>query len=124
MSNWKDILAKERKPGDTWADAMKKKFEKALYDLEHLNEQILERAQQTEASYRKKIAEGTRLGLQRAKKRGVKLGGHRTSKIDRKRLRGLVRRGFKQMQIAENLGCSQALVSRLLKKEKTRRKKK
>lgn len=117
MSPWKEILTKERKKGEKWADVMRRKFEKVLTDLVDVHAEIMRRAQ-SEAEYRAKISAGTRKGLERARRRGVKLGGARSrkSKIDDKTLKQLRRRGFSQMKIAEWFGCSQALVSRKLKK--------
>jgi hypothetical protein len=70
-----------------------------------------------ETAYRKKIREGTRRGLERARRRGMKLGGSRRagqSKIDFNEVRRLQKRGLTQEQIAARLGCSQALVSKKL----------
>src|ERR1700687_2609205 len=116
MSTVKEMLAKHRGPRDTWKRAMQKMFERVIRDLEEIKKQAL----QTEQSYRDKISKGTRKGLARARARGVKLGGARgrKSKVSLKRLRELERRGLTQIQIASVLGCSQALVSRLLKKSK------
>ncbi len=122
---WKQILAKERRrdPRDTWAAAMRRKFEKVVREMQTairetvaLRQAILRRAAETEASYRRKIREGTRRGLERARKRGVKLGGARPrKKINLNELRRLRARGFSQQQLAERFRCSQALISLKLK---------
>lgn len=119
----KEILAKYRGPGETWLRAHQKMFEEQIRVLLMLNEKLKQRASENEESYRKKISEGTRKGLEQARRRHVKLGGSRgrKSKVDLKRLRELRRRGFTQQQIAGILNCSQVLVSKLLRRKSQKR---
>ena len=126
MTTWKDILEKERRPHDSWADAMRRKFEKVLRDIEGVKKQYesdLRRVMEDEGTYRRRISEATRRGLEKARARGVKLGGarRRKSKVKLSVLRRLKKDGFTQQEIADKLGCSQALVSRKLKRRKRRK---
>jgi DNA invertase Pin-like site-specific DNA recombinase len=115
MSNMKAILAKHRGARDTWKGSMQKMFERVIRDLEEIKKQAL----QTEQSYRDKISKGTVKGLERARARGIKLGGaRRKSKINLNQLRALHRSGRTQEEIADVLDCSQGLVSRLLRAKK------
>ncbi len=101
MTSWKKILAKERGPHDSWATAMKRKFERVLRELEDLKQNVVRRAAENENSYRRKISEGTRRGLDRARRRGVKLGGARPrkSKVSLDELRRL---GYSGWVVVEN----------------------
>lgn len=142
MTTWKKILAKERRR-DTWAAEMRRKFERGVRELERLGPELeqglrelgemhreyedLKRelrvlAAANEDSYRRKISEGTRRGLARARARGVELGGARPrkSKVNLNELRRLYKHGLTQQQIAERLDCSQALVSRRLRETEKR----
>jgi DNA invertase Pin-like site-specific DNA recombinase len=66
---------------------------------------------------RERHAENIVKGLRRAKARGVKLGGaRRKPKVSRKQLLELVRKGWKQKQIANRYGVSQGWISRQLKR--------
>lgn len=110
----KPTLAKHRAPGESWKRAMQKMFEQVLGELQEIKKQALAEKQ----SRSEKIRKATIAGLARAKKRGTKLGRPPGKpKIDARIVWRLRREGLKQGKIAKAIGCSQALVSKLLKKK-------
>jgi DNA-binding NarL/FixJ family response regulator len=113
--SWKQLLEEERrKPNDTWREMMRRKFEKVARDWVEINEQLL----QTEAEYRAKISERTKKGLQKARKKGKRLGRPRGTKVDVKKVRKLAKDGFTQLEIARALNISQTTVSTTLRKKR------
>lgn len=124
----------QRQPRETW----ERKVERLVRELgevltsydrelakgaEEYRQQLNIRDLKAEAERVQRISEGTRRGLEKARRRGTKLGGpRRKPRIDPKKLRQLSGRGLSQQEIARSLGCSQPRVSQLLKKlKRTRR---
>ncbi len=135
-SEWgRDVLAKGRKPGESLADALRRRLERAIAEFEEINLH-LKRGQMAVESLtpdllnvlldtkrREKISDATKDGIKRAKARRVKFGGARKRKPKLstqqvRRLHELRRKGFTQEQIAEALGVSQAHISKLLQRRK------
>ncbi len=126
MTSVKAFLEKDRRRRDRWVTAMRRKFERVAVEFERVTKEIERRAREDEPAWRRKIREGTRRGLERARKRGVKLGGARRagkSKIDLNELRRLRKLGHSQQRIAKRLHCSQALVSRKLAAQRSKKSK-
>ena len=88
----KDVLASGRKPGESLADALRRRLERAIAEFEEINLH-LKRGQMAVESLtpdllnvlldtkrREKISDATKDGIKRAKARGVKFGGARKRK--------------------------------------------
>lgn len=130
ITKYERAVSKLEELGPEWERGIRE-LNKMQREYEDLKRELRVFDAADEQAYRKKISEGTRRGLERARRRGVKLGGARPrkSKVSLGELRRLRKVGLSQQQIADRLGCSQPLVSRRLKelvaanskKSKTRR---
>jgi DNA invertase Pin-like site-specific DNA recombinase len=80
---------------------------------------VLGQVMQDDKARAAKLSAAIRKGLERAKRQGKRIGGaRRRPAFDRERIRRLARKGCTQTAIAKSLGCTQGLVSKVLKAER------
>jgi AraC-like DNA-binding protein len=130
LAEEESILEKERKNLEKLSaleaelakgTAERREQRKKLRELTTLHaqqQQYVRELMEKENAYRDRITKATLKGLKRARAEGKRLGrppgsGKHSGNIGR--ICALLKRGFTQQSIAQNLGCSQSLVSRRLK---------
>jgi hypothetical protein len=92
---------------------VQKEYERLNHELlKHFLGQVMKDSE----AVRLRRSAAIRAGQARAKERGEKFGGARNvPRFDHKRIVRLARQGHTQNEIAVKLGCSQSLVSRVLR---------